>query len=81
MVAILNFFEFSEKIEHTKMLISQIIITSFNKQLCFSVALEKQKMSIHSEDSTKANNYHPAKNIYTIVSSLQTLDTMCYHKS
>ena len=46
------------------MLILQIIINPFNKQLCFSVAQEKQKMNIHSEDSTKENNYHPAKNIH-----------------
>ena len=40
-----------------------VIINPFNKQFCFSVVQEKQKLNIHSEDSTKANNFHPAKNI------------------
>ena len=41
-----------------------MIINPFNKQFFFSAAQQKQKMNIHSEDSTKANNYHPAKNIH-----------------
>ena len=41
-----------------------MIINPFNKQFCFSLAQEKQKINIHSEDSTKTNNYHPAKNIH-----------------
>ena len=65
MVAIENFQIFEKKIAiHKNAYIFRIIINLFNKQLCFSVAQEKQKMNIHSEDSSKANNYHPAKNIH-----------------
>ena len=41
-----------------------MIINPVNKQFCFSVVQEKQKLNIHSEDRTKANNYHLAKNVH-----------------